>query len=119
MPLSRRTRSKKKQQTNLIEVVDLTSLGKNGTDLTLDCPRDLVDVLRLDHGAQVILQDLSEVVLQLRAAEVGEDGLPVRRLIEHAQVRFHLAYTHIHLVTYPMILTHTQIDRYHFLTLKH
>ena len=43
----------------------------------LDSPGDLVDILGLDDGLKVILQDLGEVVLQLGATEVSEDLLPV------------------------------------------
>lgn len=42
---------------------------------------DVVDVLRLDDGVQVVLQDAREVVLQLAATEVREDLLPVRRVL--------------------------------------
>ena len=34
---------------------------------------DVVDVLGLDGGDEVVLEDAREVVLELRAAEVGED----------------------------------------------
>jgi hypothetical protein len=37
---------------------------------------DLIDVLGLDNGLQVLLQDASKVVLQLRATEVREDLTP-------------------------------------------
>lgn len=48
------------------------------TSLTdLDSLGDLVDVLGLDNGFQVILQNLGKVVLELRATEVGQDLLPV------------------------------------------
>lgn len=42
---------------------------------------DLVHVLGLDDGPQVVLQDFGEVVLQLRTSEVGQDLLPVRRVL--------------------------------------
>jgi hypothetical protein len=44
---------------------------------TPDCLGDVVDILRLDDGFQVILQDASEVVLQVAASEVREDFLPI------------------------------------------
>lgn len=47
----------------------------------LDRLWDLVDVLRLDDGPQVVLQDFGEVVLQLGASEVGQDLLPVWRIL--------------------------------------
>lgn len=40
---------------------------------------DVVHVLRLDDGLEVVLQDAREVVLQLAAAEIGQDLLPVGR----------------------------------------
>lgn len=48
----------------------------------LDGFGDLVDVLRLHDGPQVVLQDLGEVVLQLGASEVGQDLLPVGGVLE-------------------------------------
>ena len=49
----------------------------------LDRAGDVVHVLRLDERLQVILQHLREVVLQLGAAEVLQDLLPVRRVLRH------------------------------------
>ena len=46
---------------------------------------DVVDVLRLDDGVQVVLQDAREVVLQLTAAEVRQDLLPVRRALPRTE----------------------------------
>lgn len=43
----------------------------------LDSFGDLVDILGLDEGLEVILQDLGEEVLQLRAPKVGKDLRPV------------------------------------------
>lgn len=40
-----------------------------------------VDILGLDDGLEVVLNDLGEVVLELRAAEVGDDLSPVRTSI--------------------------------------
>lgn len=55
------------------EVTDLHGFG------------DLVHVLGLDDGPQVVLQDLGEVVLQLRTSEVGQDLLPVGRILGGAE----------------------------------
>ena len=44
-----------------------------------DSLRDVVHILGLGDGLDVVLQDAREVVLQLRAPEVGQDLLPVRR----------------------------------------
>lgn len=52
-----------------------------GEVVNLDGLWDLVDVLRLHDGTQVVLQDFGEVVLQLRASEVGQDLLPVWRIL--------------------------------------
>lgn len=49
----------------------------------LDRLWDLVNILRFDDGPQVILQNFSEVVLQLRTSEVGQDLLPIWRTLEH------------------------------------
>lgn len=42
---------------------------------------DVVNILGLDDGVQVVLQDAHEVVLQLAPSEVGQDLLPVRRIL--------------------------------------
>lgn len=55
----------------------------------LDSLWDLVDVLRFDDGPQVVLQDFGEIVLQLRTSEVGQDFLPVWRILEEKPVRKH------------------------------
>jgi hypothetical protein len=52
---------------------------------------DLINVLRLDQGLQIILQDFGEVVLQLGATEVAEDLLPVRRVLEATQIGLQFA----------------------------
>ena len=51
-------------------------------DLALDGLGDVVHVLRLDERLEVVLEDAREVVLQLRAPEVRQDLLPVRRVVE-------------------------------------
>jgi hypothetical protein len=48
----------------------------------LDRLGDVVDVLRLDQGLQVVFQDFREIVLQLRSPEVFEDFLPIWRVLE-------------------------------------
>lgn len=61
------------------------------TSLTdLDSLGDLVDVLGLDNGFQVILQNLGKVVLELRATEVGQDLLPVWWSLEEERERIEL-----------------------------
>lgn len=59
-------------------------------DLPLDGLGDVVHVLRLDDGLQVVLQDAREVVLQLRPPEVLQDFLPVGRALESPQVGLEL-----------------------------
>ena len=44
-----------------------------------DSLRYVVHILGLGDGLDVVLQDAREVVLQLRAPEVGQDLLPVWR----------------------------------------
>jgi hypothetical protein len=51
----------------------------------------LVDVLRLNNGLEVVLENLCEVVLQLRTTEVLENLLPVRGVVEAAEVGLQLA----------------------------
>lgn len=52
----------------------------------LDRLWDLVNILRFDDSPQVILQNFSEVVLQLGTSEVGQDLLPIWRTLEHSLV---------------------------------
>ena len=54
---------------------------------------DVVHVLGLDGGHQVVLQQAGEVVLELGPAEIGQDGGPVGRgaRAEVAQVGLQLA----------------------------
>jgi len=55
----------------------------------------VVDILRLDDRLQVVFEDFGEIVLQLRAAEVCEDLLPVGRVLELAEVRLLLPCKHL------------------------
>mmetsp|Transcript_6539 Transcript_6539/g.14453 ORF Transcript_6539/g.14453 Transcript_6539/m.14453 type:complete len:436 (-) Transcript_6539:536-1843(-) len=52
---------------------------------------DVIDVLRLDRGLDVVLQNFGEVVLEVGAAEVDEDLLPVGGGVVPAEVGFHLS----------------------------
>mmetsp|Transcript_40814 Transcript_40814/g.89258 ORF Transcript_40814/g.89258 Transcript_40814/m.89258 type:complete len:226 (+) Transcript_40814:1469-2146(+) len=52
---------------------------------------NFVNVLRLDHCLQPILEDSCKVRLQLTAAEVSQDLLPVRRRVILPQVGLQLA----------------------------
>ena len=47
----------------------------------LDDAGDVVDILRLDERLEVVLEHLGEVVLQLGAAEVLENLLPIWRIL--------------------------------------
>lgn len=51
---------------------------------------DLVDVLRFHDGPQVVLQDFGEVVLQLGSSEVGQDLLPVWRILGKKETSYYL-----------------------------
>mmetsp|Transcript_49721 Transcript_49721/g.146960 ORF Transcript_49721/g.146960 Transcript_49721/m.146960 type:complete len:280 (+) Transcript_49721:1225-2064(+) len=70
-------------------------LAEDLPDLARDLLRDLVDVLRLDHRLQAILQKALDVRLQLAAPEVLQDLLPVRGRVEAAEVRLQLAGQHV------------------------
>ena len=56
----------------------------------LDGPGDGVHVLDLDHGLELLVQELGEVALKLGAAEVLENLLPRGRRCEFAQVGLEL-----------------------------
>lgn len=56
--------------------------------LYLNCFRDLVDILWLYDGLEVVLQDLGEIVLQLRASEISQDLLPVRGSLQKPNTHF-------------------------------
>jgi hypothetical protein len=74
--------------------VDFGTLLDEGTDgsvLALDGSGNLVDVLGLDNGLEVVLEDLCEVVLQLGTTEVLENLLPVRGVVEAAEIGLQLA----------------------------
>lgn len=53
---------------------------------TLDALGDIVDVLGLDDGTEIVFQQLCKVVLKLRAAEVDENVVPRGRLIKLAEI---------------------------------
>lgn len=75
----------------LVDLSTLLDQVANGSVCALDSPGDLVDVLRLDNSLEVVLQNLGEVVLQLRATEVLENLLPVWWVVETAQVWLELS----------------------------
>lgn len=52
---------------------------------------DVVDVLGLDGGDEVVLEDAGEVVLELGAAEVNQDLSPVWRRVVFTEVGLQLA----------------------------
>jgi hypothetical protein len=47
----------------------------------------MVDVLRLDEGFEVVLEDLGEVVLELGASEMPQNLLPIRRVLSVCRSR--------------------------------
>jgi hypothetical protein len=75
----------------------LTNLGlsfqqsPNGTEFPLDGLGNLIDMLRLDDGLQILLQNSSEVVLQLGATESADNGIPGGRITVLAKVRLQLS----------------------------
>ena len=62
-------------------LVIIVGRGKGGA---LDGLGDVVHVLGLDDGVEVVLQDAREVVLQLAAPPVRQHLLPVRRVLRPA-----------------------------------
>lgn len=79
---------------DLLEVVELLRLVHEELHRLLgtpDGPRKLVNVLRLDHRGQIVLQELCEVILQLGTSEVFDDVLPVWRVVESSQIGLQLA----------------------------
>ena len=52
-------------------------------EVTLDGLWDVVDILRLDEGLEVIFEHLCEIILKLRAPEVLEDFCPVRGVLHN------------------------------------
>lgn len=78
---------------NLIEslVADLGSLLQEGSNLalgTLDGARDLIDVLRLDDGLDVVLQYSGEEVLQLATTVITQNFGPIWLLSGHQTLVF-------------------------------
>mmetsp|Transcript_414 Transcript_414/g.1009 ORF Transcript_414/g.1009 Transcript_414/m.1009 type:complete len:224 (+) Transcript_414:1150-1821(+) len=71
-------------------LLSLVFLREDLPDLAGHLLRDLVHVLRLDHGLEAVLQQALDVRLQLAAAEVGEDLLPVGRRVVPAKVGLQL-----------------------------
>lgn len=57
----------------------------------LDGAGNLIDILGLDHGLEVILQNLREVVLQFGTTEVLQNLLPIGWVVISAQVGLELA----------------------------
>jgi hypothetical protein len=58
---------------------------------SLDGSRNVVDILRLDQGLQVVLENLGKVVLKLRSSEVLENFLPVGGIVIASKVRLELS----------------------------
>lgn len=57
----------------------------------LDSSWDLIDILGLDNGLEVVLENLGEVVLQFGATEMLENLFPVWRVVVAAEVGLQLA----------------------------
>lgn len=84
----------------LENVADLFHVAQRGSALeeeanalvgASDSPGDLVDILGLNHGLEVIFQELGEVVLEFRSTEVLDNILPVRGVGVAAQVGLELS----------------------------
>lgn len=75
----------------LVNLGALLDEEANSSVVALDGSGDLVDVLRLNDSLEVVLENLCEVVLQLRTTEVLENLLPVRRVVVAAEVGLQLA----------------------------
>jgi hypothetical protein len=79
---------------NLFHVTERGSTLNEVSDTLVgafNSPGDLVHILRLDHGLEVILQKLGEIVLKLGTTEVLDNILPVRDVIVSAQVGLELS----------------------------
>lgn len=57
----------------------------------LDGLWNVVHVLRLDDGLDVVLQNLSKVVLELRTPKIGQNVVPARRIIIATKIRLLIA----------------------------
>lgn len=75
----------------LIHLFPLVFRGENVADASLDGAGDMVDVLRLEHGLDVVLEHLGKVVLELASAKVLQDFVPVGRRSKVAQVGLELS----------------------------
>ena len=53
--------------------------------VSLDGFRDVIDILRLDQGFEIVFQHFGEVVLQLGTTEVFQDFLPVGWVLKDAK----------------------------------
>lgn len=82
---------------NLVEVAHglIGLLGKDGADGALSTTEglgNLVDILRLDDGVEIILEQLGEVALQFGTTEVADDVGPIGGIfVQSAQVGLELA----------------------------
>ncbi len=54
---------------------------------SLNCLWDLVNILRFDDWFQMVFKNTSEIVLELRATEVGQDLRPLWRILSRKFVK--------------------------------
>mmetsp|Transcript_4528 Transcript_4528/g.10273 ORF Transcript_4528/g.10273 Transcript_4528/m.10273 type:complete len:761 (-) Transcript_4528:27-2309(-) len=81
---------------DLLPAVALVALLEHDADRPAGHRAHVVRVqLHLDGDAQIVLEHAREVLLQLRAAVVGQDLVPVGRLLRLAQVGLQLAREHV------------------------
>mmetsp|Transcript_11127 Transcript_11127/g.24519 ORF Transcript_11127/g.24519 Transcript_11127/m.24519 type:complete len:258 (-) Transcript_11127:387-1160(-) len=52
---------------------------------------NMIHILRLDRSLDVILQNLGEVILQIRSTEMNQNLLPIRRTIVSSEIGLHLS----------------------------
>jgi hypothetical protein len=58
--------------------------GENLLHSALHCLGDVVNVLRLDDGLQIVFQNLREVVLKFGTTEIGQNFLPIGRVLSRS-----------------------------------
>jgi len=52
---------------------------------SLDSPRYVVHILRLDQRFKVVLENLGEVILQFRASEIFQNLFPIRGVLKRRE----------------------------------
>lgn len=70
---------------NVVNVVPLTLALEHFLHrlLALDGTGNVINILGLDEGFEIILEDFGKVILQLGSSKVFENLLPIRRVLQH------------------------------------